>query len=401
MAIDMIDGHRLSESFFNGGTQRFFSPSRWFWGPEAIDQSLELLAELRCPLLVFDGAVSGLAAFERIGAVSRWSGKHRLSGPCCTETAQALAGELGHVGAIVAVGGGSTIDTVKGALAHWLYGDLDGLGMGSRRAERPLPDRSKPTLICFPTTCGAGAEASRYYVTYRRHDRSKVHGKSWHLVANWIFGDPSFLEFAPDSLLVETAFDAFVHFWESYFCQFERGELSRAISLHGMATVLGALPGALRREASCLNRLCYAGTLGGVAIANVRTGHIHEAAGPLLEASGLSHGAALWVFFPTAVRDLGPIVAADPSLCRILEACGPLASDPTTKLIAWWHRYFADAGIQVRIAAAIDAVNDQALQDRIHQRISTDRVWCAKESPIRLDDEAIRRFVANALATQQ
>lgn len=393
----MTPGNHLTETFFNHATQRFFSPAKWFWGAGALEQCRQILPEFGEALLVYDRGLEAHPGLESVRTAGCWGGQRAVTGFSATEAARELTPHVAAAKAVVAVGGGSVMDLVKAAVAEHLFGDLDGVGMGARRGISPLPGRSRPTLVCVPTTCGAGAEASRYYVTYRGTERSKVHGKSWHLVADWIFSDPLFLAGAPKALLVETAFDAFVHFWESYFCRHEGGWLSRSLSLHGMESILTALPGALAGDQDCLARLSYAGTLGGVAISNVRTGHIHEAAGPLMEATALCHGATLWVFFPAAARWYESLVRNDDALQGVIAAVTGGGDAPVEDLIAWWRALFAAVGSNARIAAALAAADGDALRQRIDERVSDDRVWCAKEAPIYLDAAAIRLFIDTSL----
>ena len=143
--------------------------------------------------------------------------------------------------------------------------------------------------MCVPTTAGTGAEASRYYVAYDSHTGAKVHGKSWRLLADWVFLDPSFLQDSPPSLLVASAFDAFTHCWESFLCRGERSWFNDMLSVEGICRLLSALHAVVREaDGDALRRLelQYAATLGGIAISNVRTGDMHEAAGALLRAFG-------------------------------------------------------------------------------------------------------------------
>jgi alcohol dehydrogenase class IV len=395
----MQAGNQLIETFFNRDTQRFYSPAKWFWGASALERGIELISELDYPLLVVDSALVNHPTTRSLAASCNWSNCIVLNGITLTERCHELAPQLSAANSIVTVGGGSTIDTVKAALAEWLYGNLDGVGMGARRGESPIAGRNKPLLISFPSTCGAGAEASRYYVTYRESDHAKVHGKSWTLVADWIFGDPAFLANAPLTLLVETAFDAFVHFWESYHCQHEAGPLSKALSLHGMDVVLQSLPRAQEGDKAALSNLIYAGTLGGVAISNVRTGHIHEAAGSLLEASELSHGATLFVFFAAALEQFCRVVAADSALTNLIyRHCGN-GQDTVSPLVDWWQSNFEKSGSLTNISAELSRVNSHLLQQSIISRVTADHVWCKKESPIALDTEAIEAFVVRSLGT--
>jgi alcohol dehydrogenase class IV len=304
---------------------------------------------------------------------------------------------------VVSIGGGSTSDAAKAVIGQWIFGTIDGVGMGAKRAMPRLEGSKRPLLVGIPTTAGTGADASRYYVTYDAVTDGKVHGKTWDLIADWIIIDAEFLRSAPLDLLVISAFDAFLHFFEGFICRGERSSFGDMMALDCISRIIRALHRAMRGDLSdeVLLELQYAAAVGGVAISNIRTGNIHEAAGALLEGSRLAHADTLMVFFAPAYRQYREAIAEREKL--LMSHLAIYCPEPKFRdfggVIAWWTDAFARTGRDKVIAGELTAVKDwAALEQRIFDRVNDDRVWCEKESPLPLDTAAVRHFVHDGLA---
>ncbi len=396
------------ETFYNvPSTKRFSCPATLVWGlgcREKLDGLLRVAPSVALwvdEVFVAAPFVEGLR--ERLGL--RLTAERVVRGmPLSGDVDAALREGVGDVAAVVALGGGSTIDAAKAVMAGMLYGTYDGVGMGERRGMPVLPDAARPLFVALPTTAGTGAEASRYYVTYDSVTRAKIHGKSWRLLADWVLLDPHFLLESPLDLLVACAFDAYVHLWESLLCRGERSWFNEMLSvegicrvLHGLSTVLAGGPS----RADGLLELQYGASLGGVAISNVRTGDIHEAAGALLEHSSLSHPETLFVFFETAVdRYRDAVTDRLALLLPQLEARVPEAGVATLDdLVAWWVRAFDLAGLRRHIAGGLGRVGlpSGELENHIVARVRADRVWAEKEGPVPFGDHDIEKLVRQSL----
>ncbi len=397
---------RTMERLFNtANRKRFYLPTRMIWGAGCHEQVDELVEGAAKVALFVDGAfaehaiVTGLKA--RLGA--------RLAFvEVCRSMPQAqrlteIATTNAVPDAIVSIGGGSTIDAAKGVVAHWVYGTFDGVGMGDKRGMPWQPGAKRPLLIGMPTTAGTGADVSRYYVTYDAVTKGKVHGKSWDLLVDWILIDPVFLRSAPAGLMLISAFDAFVHLFETFICRGERSWFGDMLSLDGITRLLVALDAYLARgdrSDETLLALNYAAAIGGVAISNIRTGNVHEAAGALLELTPLSHAETLMVFLAPAYRQYKSAIAErEGLLARHLNAHAPqLGFDSYGAIIAWWQRQFEAQGLAARITSAIDGITDwKAASAHIRERVISDRVWCEKESPLPLSDAMVDAFLMDAL----
>ncbi|MFA4964169.1 MAG: iron-containing alcohol dehydrogenase [Thermoleophilia bacterium] len=387
--------------------QRFAFPGTVLWGVGCRERTLDLLGREASVALWVDAYFAHSAFIDEVRAAlgSRLLLTSVVTAmPRTAEIGAAMDAGADAVDAVLAVGGGSTVDAAKAVIAQRLYGTYDGVGMGERRGLSPLDGERKPLFICLPTTAGTGAEASRYYVTYDSRNGAKVHGKSWRLLADWVLLDPSFLEDAPASLLVGSAFDAFTHCWESFLCREERSWFNEMLSLEGMCRAMSALQAVVRggdRSSSRRLELLYAATIGGMAISNVRTGDIHEAAGALLERSGLTHPETLFVFFRAAVEHHRPALADREA--RLLSELGLRAPElglvKLDDLVGWWEGLFAETGLRDGIVEGLGrvALPPGELESHIYERVRADRVWADKEAPVPLRDGDIESLINRSL----
>jgi alcohol dehydrogenase class IV len=395
------------ETLFNTVEQkRFYFPGRIVWGSGCKQRALELVAASGSVVLFVDAHFAEQPFAHALVAAlgDRLRAREVIDGMPVTERIVAFAERTPPPEAVISLGGGSTADSAKAALAVWLYGHCDGIGMGALRGVAPLQGRDKPLLIGVPTTGGTGADASRYYVTYEHGSRRKVHGKSFRLIADWILVDPELLASLPEAQLIAQAFDTFVHGFESMIARGERSAFGEMLSLDAMVRVLVALDAVLRegrRGAAEHQELLYASVLGGMAISNVRTGNVHEAAGALLELTALSHPETLLVFFRSAYRQYRAEVEPLTSklLARLRAERPALAFADFDALIDWWERAFVRAGAWPRIAGEVQRV----LRDRertlahVQGRVSADRVWLDKESPRALSARDVAELVTESL----
>lgn len=396
------------ETWFNtASVKRHYFPGRIFVGPGVFRRAIELCLQIEGQIaIVADQIVHDLPFVqEELAALAHRNPYLKLvSGAPIAQDVEAVTEALGATPAVfLSIGGGSATDFAKAAIAHFLFGSFDGIGLRGQVGESS--GRPRPVLVSVPTTAGSGAEASRYYVTYDREDNHKVFGKSWHLVADWIMLDPIFLRSAPDSLLVSCAFDVFVHLFESMICRYESSWMGRALSLDGIAYLMDALDRVIyqgRRGDSEFCALLETATLGGVAISNVRTGNIHEAAGALLELTDLSHPQTLFVFFRDAIEQyLSQIAESEAALIARLRQT-PSFSHFTRldDVIRWWEALFAHTGMVERIYDSVRRLRASRALAKTHifDRVFSDKVWISKESPVVLDEAAVSCFVDRSLA---
>lgn len=365
----------LSDFYNTAALKGFMAPTRVVAGVGCGELAVGLLPREGERLLVVDAQFAAHPLVERLEAVHT----HIVSGEPNGDDVCAAAAAAGRPAAIVALGGGSTIDTAKAILAHLVSGDY--------RSPESNTLASRPFLLALPTTAGTGSEAGRYYVVTDPATRRKESFRSWGVCPDVALLDPTFLLGSPAQLVVLSAFDAFTHLWETYVCRYECSPLTDLLARDGIRTILEALadgPAACTHDLERLAALQQAALYGGLALANVRAGLLHTAGEALSAQVPLAHPETMIVF-------LEHVLTGYREQVRDREAL--LGGPSLDELVAFWQRLFLETGVQDRIAAHLAAVDPVALVEAILR----DHVLVTKEHPAPLGREQVEALVERAL----
>lgn len=295
------------------------------------------------------------------------------------------------IGTVIALGGGSTLDTAKALVAHLRWGSI-------YIKDIATPQRA-PVLIAIPTTVGTGSEVSRYYVLTDAHTGRKRASRSWRICPDVALVDPAFLAHTSRAQLATWSFDAFCHLWETYTSRTERSPFVDMLARDGLARLFGALA-PLQSNKDALSpqvhgALQVAGVLGGIAISNIRTGILHDAAEALAAQVNISHPHALMVFFREAMLQYEHAVmrrVAELNLPRTGND-GVMASG--RELVAHWESVWRVLGIDQAVRAQLKGADIRA--ESIVDSICADHVLF-KDAPEALDQAAVEGVVMRALA---
>ena len=224
---------------------------------------------------------------------------------------------------IVALGGGSVIDTAKVCAAargnfarieDYLHGRTGG------EAIEPLP------LIAVPTTAGTGSEVTCWGTVWDAATGAKFSLAHKRLYPEHAVVDPGLMSGKPRELTIQTGLDALSHSLESLW-----NRNANPVSLaHAVAAARGVL-GTLPRLADDLGnsdlreRMAEASLLAGFAFSNTKTAIAHSLSYPITLRHGVPHGVACSFTLPMVIRS----VAREGGLCaRGLEAI--FETDPMT-----------------------------------------------------------------------
>ena len=142
--------------------------------------------------------------------------------------------------AVVAIGGGSAMDTGKTiALCGPNGGTPTDYADGLRSYTNIAP------IICIPTTAGTGSEVTRSAVITERSTHRKMTLKHASLRPILAVLDPSLTISVPSTVTAATGVDALVHAIEGYTCKVTN-PISQALGAKAMQTIVSALPTAFR-----------------------------------------------------------------------------------------------------------------------------------------------------------
>ena len=215
------------------------------------------------------------------------------------ETVEAAFGLYREHGAngIVAVGGGSSIDTAKAvgvlAVGGGSIRDYEGIG----KVKGPLPP-----LLAVPTTCGTGAEVTHYAVITDKQRKFKMTIGSAFNIPKVAVVDPGLLTNLPAHLVASTGMDALTHAIESY-TNLVSHPLSEALNIQAIRMIAQNLRIAVANGSlSALCELALASTMTGIGFTNTRLGIVHAMSHPVGGHANVPHGVANAILLPHAME---------------------------------------------------------------------------------------------------
>ncbi|WP_322863844.1 iron-containing alcohol dehydrogenase [Aeromonas allosaccharophila] len=301
----------------------FFCPVKLLAGEQALEQLASELASLgaRRPLLLTDKGVNatGLAtllanvlAEGDLPVAAIWDEIPADSSTAVVERIAKRYREL-DCDSLVALGGGSVIDTAKAVnILTSMGGDhlLDYSGAGC--LTRPL----KP-LAVVPTTAGTGSEVTLVAVIKDEASGRKVPFTSPFLLPQLAVLDPRLTQGLPLNITAATAMDAMTHAIEA-FIGTAKNPVSDALALMAVEKIASALPQIIHDPQNKQLRLQLAegSTLAGMAFSNSMVGLVHALGHSLGARCHLPHGLCMNLFLPTVLDYNRPEV--DNELARLL-----------------------------------------------------------------------------------
>jgi alcohol dehydrogenase len=239
-----------------------------------------------------------LAFLEREGLeTALFDGAEEDPSSLTVEAGRSFAAEFGP-DLLVAVGGGSALDTAKGINFVLTNGGRmeDYQGMG-KAAQPMLPS------IGVPTTAGTGSEAQSYALITHPETHQKMACGDRKARFGAVLFDPELLASTPRRAAAAAGFDAVSHTVESYVTT--RGNPYSRMLAHDAWRLLNlylpaylASPGDLAAAEGAL----LGAHLAGAAIEESMLGAAHACANPLSARYGLAHGIAVGLMLPAVVR---------------------------------------------------------------------------------------------------
>ena len=221
--------------------------------------------------------------------------------------------------AIIAVGGGSVIDTSKAINILVSEGGDDLLKYsGAHNLPKPL----KPFFV-IPTTSGTGSEVTMVAVVSDNQKNVKMPFASYYLMPHAAILDPRMTQTLPPHLTAMTAMDAMTHAVEAYTC-LAANPISDAYATAAVKKVSNHLFNVLDNPTDAQGRLelAQASTMAGIAFSNSMVGLVHSLGHALGAVAHLPHGLCMNLFLPY-VLEYNKEVNADKIADLLLPLAGP------------------------------------------------------------------------------
>ena len=199
---------------------------------------------------------------------------------------------------LIAVGGGSSIDTAKGigiVIANPDFADIRSL-----EGVAPTKNKSVP-IFAVPTTAGTAAEVTiNYVITDVEKNRKMVcvDPKDIPVVA---FVDPEMMSSMPKGLTAATGMDALTHAIEGYITA-GAWELSDMFHIKAIEIIAKHLRGAVANTPEGREGMALGQYVAGMGFSNVGLGIVHSMAHPLGALYDTPHGVANAIILPTVME---------------------------------------------------------------------------------------------------
>ena len=203
---------------------------------------------------------------------------------------------------LVAIGGGSSIDTAKAVaiiIANPEFADV-------RSLEGVAPTKNKCVpIIAVPTTAGTAAEVTINYVITDAEKNRKMVCVDVHDIPVVAVVDPDMMATMPKGLTAATGMDALTHAIEGYITA-GAWELSDMFHIKAIELIAKHLRGAVDNTDEGRLGMALGQYIAGMGFSNVGLGIVHSMAHPLGAVYDTPHGVANAIILPTVMEYNAP-----------------------------------------------------------------------------------------------
>lgn len=207
---------------------------------------------------------------------------------------------------IVAVGGGSAMDTAKGIsiiMTNPDRADVVSLNGLSNTTNKGLP------IIALPTTHGTAAEVTINYVITDEERQVKMVCVDPHDIPVLAIVDSELMESLPKGTAAATGLDALTHAVEGYITK-AHNTMSDMFHMRAIEMIFENLPKAVNeKDSKAIENMALAQYMAGMGFSNVGLGIVHSMAHQLGAVYDTPHGIANAILLPTVMRFNGEVCA--------------------------------------------------------------------------------------------
>ena len=200
---------------------------------------------------------------------------------------------------IVAVGGGSSIDTAKGisiVMTNPDRADVKSLNGASNTVNRGMP------IIAMPTTAGTAAEVTINYVITDEDAKIKMVCVDPNDIPILAIVDSDLMATMPKGLAAATGMDALTHAVEGYITK-AHNDMSDMFHMKAIQMIFKYLPLAVNdKDPVAIEKMGMAQYIAGMGFSNVGLGIVHSMAHQLGAVYDTPHGIANAMLLPTVMR---------------------------------------------------------------------------------------------------
>lgn len=253
---------------------------------------------------------------------------------------------------IVALGGGSAIDTAKGIGV--VFNNPDFADVKSLEGVADTKQKAVPTFA-LPTTAGTAAEVTINYVIIDEEKKKKMVCVDPNDIPAVAIVDPELMYSMPKGLTAATGMDALTHAIESYITP-GAWVMSDMLELKAIEMIAANLKNAVDNGTDPVAReaMSQAQYIAGMGFSNVGLGIVHSMAHPLGAHYDTPHGVANALLLPYVMK----YNAESPAAPKYLEIAKAMGVDTT------------GMSVEEGVEAAVEAVKQLSLSIGIPQKLN-------------------------------
>lgn len=203
---------------------------------------------------------------------------------------------------IVAIGGGSSMDTAKAI--GIIINNPEFADVRSLEGVAPTKNKSVP-IIAVPTTAGTAAEVTINYVITDVQKNRKMVCVDVHDIPVVAVVDPDMMSSMPKGLTAATGMDALTHAIEGYITK-GAWAMSDMFHLKAIEIISKSLRGAVENTPEGREGMALGQYVAGMGFSNVGLGIVHSMAHPLGALYDTPHGVANAIILPTVMEYNAP-----------------------------------------------------------------------------------------------
>lgn len=254
-----------------------------------------------------------------------------------------------HCDYIIAVGGGSVIDTAKAI--GIIFNNPDYKEVKTLVGVADTKNRSLP-IIAIPTTAGTAAEVTINYVITDEEEVVKLVCVDPNDIPVLSIIDTELMAAMPASTAAATGLDALTHAME---CYITRGawEMSDMYALQAMKLIYENLESFVTKDRDAMEKMALAQYIAGMGFSNVGLGIVHSMAHQLGAVYDTPHGVANALLLP-----------------YVLEFNGKVCPDKFRNMGASFGLEMNNTSDEEAVSKVVKAVRDLAIRLNIPQHIS-------------------------------
>ena len=203
---------------------------------------------------------------------------------------------------IVAIGGGSSMDTAKAVgiiITNPDFADVRSLEGVADTKNKCVP------IFAVPTTAGTAAEVTINYVITDVQKNRKMVCVDPHDLPMVAFVDPDMMSTMPKNLTAATGMDALTHAIEGYITK-GAWELSDMFHIKAIEIIARSLRAAVENDPTGRTDMALGQYVAGMGFSNVGLGIVHSMAHPLGALYDTPHGVANAIILPTVMEYNAP-----------------------------------------------------------------------------------------------